>query len=72
MVSHLAQHTPERARNACIRARFYGAYHYGELKSILRKGLEENCAMAEAGAVPEGKAPDAQVVLGPDIARTKC
>jgi hypothetical protein len=40
MVSHLAKHTPERARNACIRARFYGAYHYGELKSILRKGLD--------------------------------
>jgi transposase len=40
IVSHLADFPPERAKAACQRASFYGAYKYGAIKSILRKGLD--------------------------------
>jgi transposase len=40
IVSHLADFPPERAKAACLRASFYGAFKYGSLKTILRKGLD--------------------------------
>ena len=40
IVRHLATFPAERARAACRRARFYGCYGYGAIKSILRKGLD--------------------------------
>jgi len=40
MVSHLADFPPSRAKAACLRASFYGAFKYGALKTILRKGLD--------------------------------
>ena len=40
MVSHLADFPPARAKAACLRASFYGAFKYGALKTILRKGLD--------------------------------
>jgi transposase len=40
MVSHLANFPPARAKAACLRASFYGAFKYGALKAILSKGLD--------------------------------
>jgi transposase len=40
MVSHLTDFPPQRAKAACVRASFYGAFKYGALKTILRKALD--------------------------------
>jgi transposase len=40
IVKHLAEFPPDRAKGACRRASFYGAYKYGAIKAILRKGLD--------------------------------
>jgi hypothetical protein len=40
IVTHLEKHPKERARNACIRASFYGNHTYKGIKEILAKGLD--------------------------------
>jgi transposase len=52
MVIHLEHFPQERAENACRRARFYGSYRLGELKSILRKGLDFESLPGTAETAP--------------------
>lgn len=40
IVTHLELFPPERARAACVRARYYGNHTYPGVRDILRKGLD--------------------------------
>lgn len=56
IVKHLAKFPPDRAKNACLRASFYGAHRYGALKNILRKGLDLQ-PLPNTPAVPDAALP---------------
>jgi len=54
IVLHLETVTPERARAACLRARFFGSYTHASIKNILARGLD--LEVLPAVVVPSGEA----------------
>jgi len=62
IVKLLEQHPRERARNACVRASFFGNYTYGGIKEILAKGLDYD-------PLPEPLFPDDGRLEAPAFAR---